>query len=218
MALQEAGLPDGVLNVVYGAGPAGAALVEHPVLADFAEAFAERARTLAIGDPLDPATFLGPVVSTAQQDKVLGYVEVARQEGARLLAGGAAGDERGFFVLPTVFTDVRPDMRIASEEVFGPVVGLIPAAGYADAVAKANAVSFGLSASVVTHDLGQALAFIRDSDCGVVHVNSETAGAERHVPFGGTKESSSGTREQGKAAQEFYAQAKTVYLDPPRVG
>ena len=191
-------------------------IVEQPILAEFADALAERVRTLAVGDPLDPATYLGPVVSSAQQEKVLGYVEAARQEGARLLVGGAAGDERGFFVLPTVFTDVLPEMQLAREEIFGPVVGLIPARDYGDAVARANAVSFGLSASVVTRDLGRALAFIRDSDCGIVHVNSETAGAEPHVPFGGTKESSSGTREQGKAAREFYTQVKTVYLDPPR--
>jgi aldehyde dehydrogenase (NAD+) len=106
-------------------------------------------------------------------------------------------------------------MRIAQEEIFGPVVAVIEARGFDEAVALANQSRFGLSASVVTRDLGLAMRFVREIEVGIVHVNSQTAGAEPQVPFGGFKHSSSGTREQGKAAREFFTQIKTVYLDPP---
>ena len=116
---------------------------------------------------------------------------------------------------PTVFDGVRSEMRIAQEEIFGPVVAVLEAKDFDEALALANDTRFGLSASVVTRDLGLALRFVREIEVGIVHVNSQTAGAEPQVPFGGFKGSSSGTREQGKAAREFFTQTKTVYLDPP---
>lgn len=126
------------------------------------------------------------------------------------------GDEfdHGYFVAPTVFDNVTPDMRIAQEEIFGPVVGLIEAKDLDDAIALANHTQFGLSASVVTRDLNLALRFMREIEAGIIHVNSMTAGAEPHVPFGGTKASSSGLHEQGKAARDFFTEWKTVYVDP----
>jgi len=194
-------------------------IVERSVMGAFRDRLAARASALKVGDGMKPDTYMGPLVSADAEKTVLEYIEVGRKEGARVLAGGGkltGGDyDRGFYVAPTVFDGVRPDMRIAQEEIFGPVVGLIEAQGFDEAVALANQSRFGLSASVVTRDLGLAMRFIREIEAGIVHVNSQTAGAEPQVPFGGFKHSSSGSREQGKAARDFFTQIKTVYLDPP---
>jgi len=194
-------------------------IVHHDVLAGFRDRLAARASSLKVGDGMKADTYMGPLVSAEAEKTVLDYIEVGKAEGAKLIAGGKkleGGEyDRGYFVAPTVFDRVRPDMRIAQEEIFGPVVAVIEARDFDEAVALANDTRFGLSASVVTRDLGLALRFIREIQAGIVHVNSQTAGAEPQVPFGGFKGSSSGTREQGKAAREFFTQIKTVYLDPP---
>jgi aldehyde dehydrogenase (NAD+) len=194
-------------------------IVHRDVLAGFRERVAARAAALKVGDGMKSDTYMGPLVSADAEKTVLEYIEIGKTEGAKLIAGGGklkGGDyDGGYFVSPTVFDGVRRDMRIAQEEIFGPVVGLIEARDFDDAVALANDTRFGLSASVVTRDLGLALRFVREIQAGIVHVNSQTAGAEPQVPFGGFKGSSSGTREQGKAAREFFTQIKTVYLDPP---
>ncbi|HUG53855.1 MAG TPA: aldehyde dehydrogenase family protein [Vicinamibacteria bacterium] len=194
-------------------------IVHHGVAAGFRDRLAARAAALKVGDGMKADTYMGPLVSADAEKTVLDYIEVGKAEGARLLTGGTKlrgeGYDRGFFVAPTVFDNVRPDMRIAQEEIFGPVVGVMEAKGFEEAVALANQTRFGLSASVVTRDLGLAMRFVREIEAGIVHVNSQTAGAEPQVPFGGFKQSSSGTREQGKAAREFFTQVKTVYLDPP---
>jgi aldehyde dehydrogenase (NAD+) len=117
-----------------------------------------------------------------------------------------------------VFTDVQPSSFLGQEELFGPVLGVIPVDDLDEAIAVANQVRYGLSASIFTRDIGRALAFVREVQAGIVHVNSETAGAEPQVPFGGYKGSSSYSREQGKAAREFFTQVKTVYFDPPPAG
>ena len=171
-----------------------------------------------IGDPLDPETTLGPLVSRAQFDRVATYLDLAASENHALLAGGEAEsdpDEAGYFVKPTVYGDVDPDSRIAHEEIFGPVLGVIPAGSIDEAIEVANGVDFGLSASIFTRDLGAAMRFAREVEAGVVHVNSETAGAEPQVPFGGMKASSSHSREMGPQAAEFYTDVKTVYVDQP---
>jgi alpha-ketoglutaric semialdehyde dehydrogenase len=172
-----------------------------------------------VGDGMKPDTYMGPLVSADAEKTVLDYIEVGKREGARLLTGGTklkGGDlDAGYFVAPTVFDGVRSGMRIAQEEIFGPVVAVLEAKDFDEALALANDTRFGLSASVVTRDLGLALRFVREIEVGLVHVNSQTAGAEPQVPFGGFKGSSSGSREQGKAAREFFTQTKTVYLDPP---
>ena len=125
------------------------------------------------------------------------------------------GHDHGHYLAPALFTDVEPQSRLGQEELFGPVLGVITVDDMEQAMEIANAVEYGLSASIFTRDLGKALAFARGIQAGVVHVNSETPGAEPQVPFGGYKGSSSYSREQGKAAREFYTQTKTVYIDPP---
>ncbi|MCW2951919.1 MAG: Aldehyde Dehydrogenase, partial [Conexibacter sp.] len=189
-----------------------------PGIADaFTEALVARVAALRVGDPLDPATNIGPVVSAAQRDRVLGYLDVAAQEGHALAVGGrdAVPPGDGYFVAPTVYRDVDPASRLGQEEVFGPVLGLIPVGSLEEAVTVANGVSYGLSASIFTRDIARAFAFVREVEAGMLHVNSETAGAEPQVPFGGMKASSSHSREQGKAAVHFYTETKTVYLDMP---
>ena len=194
-------------------------IVERPVLAEFAERLVERARSWKVGDPLDWETRVGPLASAAQLDRVTGYLQLARRDGAAALAGGAdAAESDGYYVKPTVLADVPTESRVVREEIFGPVAALLEASSYEDAVAQANDTPFGLTASVFTRDLGRALRFAREARAGVVKVNQETAGLELQAPFGGTKHSSSGSREQGKVAREFFTEWKTVYVDPPAGG
>lgn len=191
-------------------------IVEEPALSEFAERLVERARGWQLGDPLEPTTRVGPVSSEDQFRKVLGYVEEGKRSGADVLAGGGRGEgalEEGYYVRPTVLAGLGPDSVVAREEIFGPVAVILPVGGYDEAVALANDTPFGLTASLFTNDLTRALQFARDIRAGVVKVNQESAGLEFQVPFGGTKESSSGSREQGKVAREFFTQWKTIYFD-----
>jgi aldehyde dehydrogenase (NAD+) len=194
-------------------------IVEQPIAGAFTEALVDRIKSVKVGPGVDSASYMGPLVSATAQKTVLDYVEAGKQEGARLLSGGEklSGGEfaGGYFVAPTVFDNVRPEMRIAQEEIFGPVVGVIRAGDLDEAIRIANGVKYGLSASIVTSNIATAFTFVRSIEAGVVHVNSETAGAEPHVPFGGMKDSSSFSREQGRAAMDFYTQTRTVYLDMP---
>jgi alpha-ketoglutaric semialdehyde dehydrogenase len=192
------------------------ALVVRSHAEEFADRLVARVAQLRLGDPLDPGVDLGPLVSGSQFERVGSYLRVARQEGHRVAAGGAAsgGADRGWFVEPTVLLDVDPGSRIGREEIFGPLVAVMPVRSLDEAVAIANATPYGLSASVFTKDLQHALRFVRDVRAGVVHVNSETTGAETQAPFGGMKASSSHSREQGKSAVHFFTDTKTVYLDP----
>lgn len=193
-------------------------IVEGRVLDEFAERLVDRARSWKVGDPLDPDTTVGPLASEAQLDRVSRYLDVAREEGAASLAGADGAASEGYFVRPTVLAGVAPESSVASEEIFGPVAALLEASSYEDAVAQANDTPFGLTASLFTRDLGRALRFAREARAGVVKVNQETAGLEFQVPFGGTKQSSSGSREQGKVARDFFTEWKTVYVDPPADG
>jgi alpha-ketoglutaric semialdehyde dehydrogenase len=190
-------------------------IVERPALDELSERLVDLARSWKLGDPLEPDTLVGPLASQAQLERVAGYLELARDEGARVLAGNGERPDAGYYVRPTVLAGISPDSRIVREEIFGPVVTLLPAASFEEAVALANDTPFGLTASLFTRDLGRALRFAREIRAGVVKVNQETAGLEFHVPFGGTKESSSGSREQGKVARDFFTEWKTVYIDPP---
>jgi alpha-ketoglutaric semialdehyde dehydrogenase len=192
------------------------AIVDRSILDEATERMVKRAAALKVGDPQDEGVNMGPLITAAAADRVLGGIEKGKS-GATLAEGGGRPDgvPDGHFVSPTVFTNVAPDSFLGQEELFGPVLGVIPVDGLEEAVAVANQVRYGLSASIFTRDIGRALTFIREVQAGIVHVNSETAGAEPQVPFGGYKSSSSYSREQGKAAREFFTQVKTVYFDPP---
>jgi aldehyde dehydrogenase (NAD+) len=180
----------------------------------FVEALAEKAKALKVGDALDPETKIGPAVSHDQLEQNLRYVEIARDEGGKVLTGGEALklEKRGYYMAPTVIADTAPDQRINCEEVFGPVASTVKVRDYDEALEIANRGQFGLSAGIVTNSLKHARHFRRNVRAGMVMINLPTAGVDYHVPFGGTRKSSYGAREQGFAAVEFYTQIKTVYI------
>jgi aldehyde dehydrogenase (NAD+) len=190
------------------------AIVHTSVHDAFVEGIVERAEAIEVGDGAAGAD-MGPQVTADELESSLEYVDIAREEGATLATGGGRPDiEGGHFVEPTVFTGVEPGMRIAQEEVFGPVLSVIEVEDYEQGVAVANGVDYGLSASIVTRDLGEANRFVDDVESGVVKVNEKTTGLELHVPFGGVKNSSSNTyREQGDAGLDFFTETKTVYVN-----
>ncbi len=190
-------------------------IVQQEVLDAFTEKLLARVDSLCTGDPLDELTDVGPVVNEASLERILGYVETGKSEGANLAAGGRRlGDgvlAKGFYCAPTVFTDVTPKMTIAREEIFGPVLSVISARDFDDAIEIANGTAYGLSAAICTQNLSLAREFVRRIDVGLVHVNSTTSGAEAHVPFGGMKGSTSGFREMGESGIDFFSILKTVY-------
>jgi acyl-CoA reductase-like NAD-dependent aldehyde dehydrogenase len=190
-------------------------IVEQPVLEELGERVAAVARSWPLGDPLDESTKIGPLASQSQLETVSGYLDLAEREEARVLAGGGRSSNGGYFVEPTVLSNLPATSRVLREEIFGPVAALLPASTYEEAVALANDTPFGLTAALFTRDLGKALRFSRDIRAGVVKVNQESAGLEFQAPFGGMRGSSSGSREQGKVARDFFTQWKTVYLDTP---
>jgi acyl-CoA reductase-like NAD-dependent aldehyde dehydrogenase len=193
------------------------AIVHQDVLEDFTAKILEGVAAIRVGNGLEAETQVGPSIDEAQLNTVLEYIEIGKQEGAKLLAGGnrLTGPlyDKGYFVEPTVFGEVANDMRIAREEIFGPVVGIISVADFEEAVMVANDTRFGLSASICTRDIHRAMEFADRIEAGMVHINSPTVGAEVQVPFGGMKDSSTGTREQGRVAVDFYTETKTVYLE-----
>jgi alpha-ketoglutaric semialdehyde dehydrogenase len=166
-----------------------------------------------VGDPADPQTEVGPLVNEKQFDEVLAGIQRGRDEGATVLAGGQRADDDGYLIAPTLFEDVADDAFLSCEEVFGPVSSLYRFDTIDEAIGRANAVRFGLSASVFTTDLRTAQQCVEELESGILHVNSQTAGADVHVPFGGTKDSGFGPHEQGSAAHEFYTEEITVYQD-----
>ena len=192
-------------------------VVHRKVYRAFLEAFVARAKALKVGDGLDPSTQMGPVVSRGQLETVMQYVEIGQNEGAVLAAGGhaleGAAYRNGYFHEATIFADVRPDMRIAQEEIFGPVVSVIPCESFEEAVEIANGVAYGLSASIYTQDVNRAFSAMRDVYTGIFYVNAPTIGAEVHLPFGGTKATGNGHREAGTAALDVFSEWKSVYVD-----
>ena len=193
-------------------------IVERSVLAGLMDRLTAHANAWKLGDPLAADTIVGPVVSEQQLTTVLGYLDRAKSQGASVTAGGGRGTgdlAEGYFVKPTVLSGVKATDTVFREEIFGPVAAVVAVGSFDEAIAIANDTHYGLSASIFTRDLGRALRFADQIRSGIVKVNSETAGVEYHVPFGGTKESSSGSREQGKAAREFFTEWKTVYINFP---
>jgi alpha-ketoglutaric semialdehyde dehydrogenase len=190
-------------------------IVEAPVAQAFQERLVNLAESWKLGDPLESDTRVGPLVSEDQLKTVVSYLDIGSREGGKVLAGGARASElgEGYYVKPTVMADVDPTSRVVREEIFGPVAAVLRANSFDDAVRIANDTRYGLSASVFTNDLTRALRFADSIRAGIVKINTESAGVEFQVPFGGMQESSSGSREQGKAAREFFTQWKTVYMD-----
>jgi acyl-CoA reductase-like NAD-dependent aldehyde dehydrogenase len=188
--------------------------VEEGVYDEFRERLLERVEAGRVGDPADPDTEVGPLVSETAMDGVLAAIERGRAEGGTVATGGQRVGA-GFAVAPTVFEEVADDAFLSCEEVFGPVAGLYRFATLDEALARANAVEFGLSAAIFTRDLRAVQRFTTEAQAGILHVNSQTAGADVHVPFGGIKGSGWGPHEQGRAALEFYTSTVTVYQDAP---
>lgn len=180
---------------------------------DFREALVSAVDELVVGDPEDHATSVGPVVDDVARDRVLDAVAAARHGGARVLSGGGTVDRPGPYVAPTVLEGLDEAHPVAREEVFGPVLLLQYADSPDHAVRIANGTQLGLAASVHTNDLSAALSIADRLEAGQVRVNAATTGAAFHVPFGGTKRSSHGGREQGKAAQDFFTTMQTVAVD-----
>lgn len=227
IVLADADMDHAVTNVIAGAmmstgqkcTATSRAIVDRKVAERFTDQLANRIGALNVGNPLDEATQIGPLISEEAAERVASEIEKAKSSGSTLLVGGGRpssnGTGSGHFVTPSLFGDVASDSRLGQEELFGPVLGILPVDSFEEAIGVANNVRFGLSASIFTRDLGRALHFAREIEAGIVHINSETAGAEPQVPFGGMKGSSSYSREQGKSAREFFTQVKTVYMDPP---
>jgi acyl-CoA reductase-like NAD-dependent aldehyde dehydrogenase len=192
------------------------AIVEEAIYVPLMQKLAAKTRTLRVGNGLEAGIQIGPAIDEAQLQTDLKYIEIAKQEGAELVCGGnrLTGGiyDHGYFIEPTIFTGVTPEMRIAQEEVFGPVLAVMVARDFDHAMRLANGVRFGLSAAIVSRDLTRVHQFINRIEAGLITVNLPTAGVEYQLPFGGTKESSFGMREQGPAALEFYTESRTVYL------
>ncbi|MFB3098238.1 MAG: aldehyde dehydrogenase family protein [Dehalococcoidia bacterium] len=192
-------------------------IVEEGIYDQFMDELLDRTAKLKIGDGLDPEVDISPLSSESQLQKVMEYIGIGTEEGARLAYGGHALSEgdysQGYYVEPTIFTEVSPDMRIAREEIFGPVLTVFRAEDLDDAVRISNDVQFGLSSSVYTRDLPRAFRYINTVEAGMVHVNAPTLGGEVHLPFGGLKSSGVGQREQGVEAVDFFSEVITVYID-----
>ncbi|MBU8879897.1 aldehyde dehydrogenase family protein [Bacillus sp. FJAT-29790] len=191
-------------------------IVETEIYDAFKEKLIQETKKITVGDGLKEGIWMGPCASESQLNTVKKYIEIGKEEGASLIYGGEqlAGEEfdKGFYVSPTIFEDVQPEMAIAQEEIFGPVIGLIKAENLDQAIEIANSTKYGLSASIFTSRIDSLLEFIDEMDAGLVRINAESAGVELQAPFGGMKASSTGAREQGEAAKEFYTAIKTVFI------
>lgn len=177
------------------------------------ERIVERVGQMVVGDPLDDATQIGPLVNRSQFDRVAGYLAQTADAGIEVHAGGTVGDpDRGYFVAPTVVSGVPDDHPLLREEIFGPVLAIVPVSDFADALVRVNDSEYGLSAAIFTRDLASAMLFAERVEAGMVHVNRETGGADPHVPFGGDKASSALDREQGVAARKFFTTTRSVYV------
>ncbi|MFC9706772.1 alpha-ketoglutaric semialdehyde dehydrogenase GucD [Paenibacillus sp. NPDC056933] len=191
-------------------------IIERKVYDAFKEKLLSQIQEIRLGDGMASGSWMGPCANEGQLNTVLSYIQKGQDEGAVLLAGGKRPDDpglaEGFYIQPTVFEGVQSHMSIAREEIFGPVLALMPVDSLEEAIEVANDTDYGLSASIYTQNVGAMLSFIRDMDAGLVRINAETAGVELQAPFGGMKMSSSHSREQGQAAIEFFTAIKTVFV------
>jgi alpha-ketoglutaric semialdehyde dehydrogenase len=197
---------------------AASRLILHEKIHDhFLARFLARVKNLKVGNGLDPDTEMGPLISESQRNRVESYVQIGEEEGARLLCGGnrltGTPYDRGYFFAPTIFAEVNRSMRIAREEIFGPVVSVLRCKNLDEAIDICNDPIYGLSSSIYTGDINQAFRAIRDINTGITYVNSPTIGAEVHLPFGGTKQTGNGHREGGPTVIDLYTEWKTVYVD-----
>jgi alpha-ketoglutaric semialdehyde dehydrogenase len=193
------------------------AIVVGNIMEEFTNLVVEKTNALKIGAGSDPQSIIVPVIDQASKDNIASMIARGVADGGSILAGGGVpsgnGFDKGTYVEPTVINNVASDAFVACEEIFGPVLSILSAADAEDALNIANSVEYGLSAGIFTKDLNSVLDFADRIEAGVVKINGETAGLEPQVPFGGMKSSSSGDREQGKAAIEFFTQTKTIYVD-----
>lgn len=213
---------EGILWSAFGTSgqrcTAASRVVVHRNLADdVVQELAKRAGGMKLGYGLDDATDIGPLVSASQLERVHAYVAVAEQEGASVAVGGniaSAGDlSKGHFHEPTIFANVKPDMRVAQEEIFGPMTSVIPVGSFEEAIDVVNGVQFGLSASIYTRDVNKAFRAMQDIYTGILYVNAGTIGAEIQLPFGGTKGTGNGHREAGQAALDVVTEWQSIYVD-----
>jgi len=211
---------DGIVSGAFGSTgqrctATSRAILQDSIADNVVERMADRVSKWKLGNGLEPDVQMGPLVSAQQLKTVQEYIEIGKREGARLVTGGGrpSGLARGFFVEPTIFDRVRPEHRIAREEIFGPVLSVIRAKDYEQAMEFANASDYGLTSSIYTNDAGRIFDFCERMDAGMVHVNSPTVGGEAQIPFGGMKSSGVGEREQGPSALDFYTDVKVVYID-----
>ncbi len=224
IVLADADFNAAVENVVNGAffstgqkcTATSRAIVEDATYDKFLAALIERTKKLKVGDGMQPGIEIGPLVDQAQMDTVLKYIETGKKEAGAPRTGGhrmsGNGLDKGYFVEPTIFADVEERMTIAQEEIFGPVLAVMRARNFEDAMRIANNIPFGLSSSIQTTNLSRVFDYVYQMEAGLLTVNLPSAGVEYQLPFGGTKESSFGSKEQGPAALEFYSDYKTVYL------
>jgi aldehyde dehydrogenase (NAD+) len=193
------------------------AVVINDVADEFVSRIAKRAESMRLGAGADAQTEMGPSVDENQFKTVLSYIDIGRKDGAKLVCGGSradgAGLDKGYFVRPAVFDHVTPDMRIAREEIFGPVLSVLRVRDFDEAMEVANDCEYGLSSSIFTNDAARIFRFVDEIETGMTHVNSPTTGGEAHVPFGGIKGTGIGDREQGSTALDFYTDLKVVYVD-----
>jgi aldehyde dehydrogenase (NAD+) len=192
-------------------------VVHKDVYKEFTEIFAVRAQALKVGNGLHPSVQMGPLINEGQLRTVEEYVRIGKDEGAKLVCGGqrltGGVYDGGAFYAPTIFADCDPKMRIAQEEIFGPVVSVIPCDSLEHAIEIGNGVLYGLSSSIYTQDVNNAFRAMRDMETGIFYVNASTIGAETHLPFGGTKQTGNGHREAATAALDFYSEWKSIYID-----
>ncbi|MEA2476953.1 MAG: alpha-ketoglutaric semialdehyde dehydrogenase [Actinomycetota bacterium] len=192
-------------------------IVHDDVRAEFTDRLLDRVGSMKVGNGLEEDVELAPVINEQQKDRVLEYISIGQQEGAKLLTGGeelTGGDyANGYFIAPTVFDNMTPEMRIAKEEIFGPVTGILPIESVEEAIAVANGTEYGLSCAIYTHDITNTFKAVQQLEFGVVYVNAPTIGAEIQVPFGGMKHTGNGHREAGPPSLDEFTEWKTVGID-----